>query len=312
MSKMPSQSSIRAIFIGAVGVVGLGLLLFLAEFDGDDPRATGVRTVQVAVGRAADGITGLVARQPEPLPPEVPDTIPSLATAPESSLPRLEVGSPESVPEGQVWDELYGSLGALMNGTMTQDQLLSLGFGLIAQLDPEATPVVVRDGEAVAYNLMSDPSLGDVTLYIALDAARKAVSATDFEVEASLYTRPGAFTGEPQDGAARSRMSFTLNVDSAGAPTHVGANCQNLVHHTPDLWKMLNSRTGAAAIGGAFNVGPDAAKWYQATIEAGGTVDKPSFTSTSSEPIEMPGTITDPRVVYMTSVLEGLRNSAVK
>lgn len=305
------STSKRAVMVVAgillVGIIGAFLLLN----DGEQVRNVGATaTANSPAGDDVDVAQGFTAGDAAvPVSLNVGGGANDHGELPSSDVPAAQEGKEGGIPTTQVWDSLYGTLDSLITGTMTQEALTNLGLDLVSLVNPQAQPEVIKEGELVAYELLNSPELGTVKLYVTLDPTKKKETTHDFEVKASLYTRPGAYTGLALDNATTSTLSFTLNLDGSGAPATMGALCQNRVHGTRDLWNSLKLRTGAAAVGGAFAVDGEGARWYQATLEASGTEERPSFVNLSSGPASMPGGIADPRVDVIATALKGLRKT---
>jgi hypothetical protein len=201
-----------------------------------------------------------------------------------------------------VWDDVYRVLDGLAKGGLTAQDALALADELLARLPAAGPPEVSENGNRLTWTLVDDPAFGTLKF---TQLKEPGEQQHEFEVAGQVTTRPGAYTGHPDDGAANSRFSLVISADAHDQLGHVGV----LSQVNPSQKLGLSTERGKdMPIGGLLLVKSEGTTWTPLVVEnATGDDGQVSMRYHTLDPVSTTGSLADARGTGLGQRVAGLR-----
>lgn len=282
-------------------VVGLVVLIggvWLGSRLLHEDAATGTKPAPAAPATAAHEPAVLPVAEAPPVLAESIEATPALA---ESAAPAPAAAAAPPAPSA-VWDDVYRVLDGLAKGGLTGEDALRLADELLARLPAAGPPEVSEDGNRLTWTLVDDPAFGTLKF---TQLKKPGERQNEFEIAGQVFTRPGAYTGHAEDGAASSRFSLVVSADAHDQLGHVGVLSQ--VNPRQDL--ALTTEVGRdMPVGGALSVKADGTTWTPMVVQnATGADGKVAMAFRMLDPVTTTGSLADARGTGLGQRVAGLR-----
>jgi hypothetical protein len=160
-----------------------------------------------------------------------------------------------------VWDDVYRVMDGLAKGGLTGEDALRLAEALLARVSAAGEPVESEDGNRLTWTLVDDPALGTLKF---TQLKQPGERQNEFEVFGQVSTRPGAYTGQADDGADNSHFSLVLHADARDQVGRVSVLSQ--VNPRQEL-AFTTERGRDMPVGGLLSVTADGTAWTPLVVQ---------------------------------------------